>query len=101
MDTAGGGGGGRAAAGGVDGGLVSDERPGGIRLDFASNGQPAGGAEGEASFDHEIPLFLLLGKSDDEMLQSGCRLTTAEGTQQQRAASILGRAHEADPTDFS
>lgn len=58
MDTGGGGGGGRAAAGGADGRLASDERPGGTRLNFASNGQPAGGAEGEASFDHEMPLQL-------------------------------------------
>ncbi|CAM9124836.1 unnamed protein product, partial [Ectocarpus sp. 12 AP-2014] len=53
MDAGGGGGGGRAAAGGVDGGLVSDERPGGTRLDFASNGQPGGGAE--ASEKHRAP----------------------------------------------
>ncbi|CBN76829.1 conserved unknown protein [Ectocarpus siliculosus] len=50
MDTGGGGG------GGVDGGLASDERPGGTRLDFASNGQPAGGAEGTvASEKHRAP----------------------------------------------
>ncbi|CAM9247349.1 unnamed protein product, partial [Ectocarpus sp. 4 AP-2014] len=53
MDTGGGGGGGRAAAGGVDGGLVSDERPGGTRLDFESNGQPARGAD--ASEKHRAP----------------------------------------------
>lgn len=67
MDTAGGGGGGRAAAGGADGGLASDERPGGTRLDFASNGQSVGGAEGEASLYHEMPLFQLIGKSGDKM----------------------------------